>query len=1784
MKNKNKHIGIQIVLISMLLLGTGGSEVWAQSSITVQHWEGQFYKAGDMLENGMQKTNTHRTTVYMKPGESKSLEVPTAGTAAPHSYCRWFNYNTDSKSDRITANSGNAYKNGLFNYNKSGSSALISPVTYKAPATFTKEDAVAVETSAYIDWETNGYLSKEPTLSYRWIFDVKPASVVAGKLREATDAGNYLEDKIVYVPQTPVSSHQKRRVTLDYDLSNYYVALPNTSKTGDGDASQAYLIQVSGSEQKFNSSFYSTPVYNAAEGKWVRYYYKKVETKLELSNVDSRDGRILYIKDSNPTTMTVRLKCTKIEGYRQTSSNQNSGYTNKSEIKLENVYYNIARFTLKYQTDLPENYDNLEKKRTLSYLESNFVLINKLDFDYDTAPATASNNAWLKPLQWDYCSYGFTSALMYGEGQRKMASSVTEQNEYGFYKTANIDGISKHNKYFNVTVTNPKGVEKNTQYRYVWYNNEQPMRDRLYHETKGKEVSKQKAGYFLYVDASEKPGTVAKLPLDNKLCAGTKLIVSAGVASFTHSGATSFADLNFVFKGIDETGNEVELNRYTTGDIPQLNHTESKVDNTLNTWYQVYYSFDYASEVEYDRYILQIENNATSTTGGDYAIDDIRVYRSKPAVQAKQIALPCEGEETAKIKIAIGHARLIEMLNSGTDKKTDIEIRYQFMDDNKKPVTEYNYHAGNGEPFYEYGSIWIKSDADNMTKWVEDEDAPEVSYAKLPVADGSKTYAYIENVADDPQGQNNYIVFKTPNNDALKYNQEYYITVANSVNVFETEICSLISDEFVIKKPGQITVDGESSLDGRGICYGSPMTLGAILLDRINKEPIVPCKFDWYFGNDYKTISSALSHYRAVYKSFVGDTETKLQDAKDKFTADDYLLLDEAIHTYKLYLNLQEITRRVMKGETVLARPIEGSTGLADDPNFDICTDVIQLDTGADSAMPDISIGQGVASNAIRMSRAQIEELTGNTGKTLWIPVNSFENSDKDHRYDIVLSNDAENLYTDDNSGIVFLCGTTDPDYMGLNFGDIDLPKIARLKTIYVGPGKTEQYLVFSFNPMNEIDMKEGYVYKFLFFYNEKITGNDAITYSVCNGVCSIDVNIVPKYLTWTGKKGDNWNNNENWRRSTVDELYKDPTNNDDFSETDESNTLSFVPMHNSMVTIANTTDAPAPWLQKLTASSMGIQNISDNLNHPAVGNDSTDYKANAPTPEMEHALEVWTGSEINKGNYTYAGQLFKGNSCEQIYFKPQAEMRNTQYLTYDKAHVDFELTNNRWYMLSSPLQGVVAGDMYIPTDGGRQVTEAFKDIEYVQGTTNNRFDPAVYQRNWSTDNAENFRPYEGSYNVRKVGIWSDTYNRVDEKYNEGRGFSIRPIYFETADGSKEIKEGHQTLFRLPKADTRYEYYAYNNDNILDSGKGWIAGTDRQNANGRLALTPGIEEVKVNLTNNHNGGGELFLAGNPFMATLDMTQFFAKHESTNADQSAQLKKEYILLTDQGQCYFTWNETTGQWDSSIKGIAGGTIAPLQGFFVKRIVRGASVNVTYTPDMTIAKPSKGSLLRSAQTRATDNNAARLYVTAERNGFQSHILIEKQFTADNDYNDGEDIATLMDSNLKDQPTLYSVSGSTVVSINKVCDQKRIPLGIYSENSEDVTLTFSGADSFSEKLFLYDVQNQTYSEINAGTTFTVPGNTHGRYFLSLGREDAEGSLAGLTAYSPEAGRIVIVAPANDPMTQVSVYNTLGMEVQRLTQLNSTLEEVTVPAGLYIVRIESREQQASVKVAVKNR
>lgn len=139
-------------------------------------------------------------------------------------------------------------------------------------------------------------------------------------------------------------------------------------------------------------------------------------------------------------------------------------------------------------------------------------------------------------------------------------------------------------------------------------------------------MGKDDGKYFVYVDASDRPGILARLPFEEKLCAGSELFVTAWMKSGGQVGSDDAAIL-FTVMGVKEeadgSNSYTPLYRHSSGQIRTTYHLTSGVPGTgagTNDWYQIYFSFlnDDPNASQFDSYILQLENNCASTAGGDY--------------------------------------------------------------------------------------------------------------------------------------------------------------------------------------------------------------------------------------------------------------------------------------------------------------------------------------------------------------------------------------------------------------------------------------------------------------------------------------------------------------------------------------------------------------------------------------------------------------------------------------------------------------------------------------------------------------------------------------------------------------------------------------------------------------------------------------------------------------------------------------------------------------------------------------------------------------------------------------------------------------------------------------------------------------------------------------------------------------------------------------------------------------------------------------------------------------
>lgn len=684
---------------------------------------------------------------------------------------------------------------------------------------------------------------------------------------------------------------------------------------------------------------------------------------------------------------------------------------------------------------------------------------------------------------------------------------------------------------------------------------------------------------------------------------------------------------------------------------------------------------------------------------------------------------------------------------------------------------------------------------------------------------------------------------------------------------------------------------------------------------------------------------------------------------------------------------------------------------------------------------------------------------------------------------------------------------------------------------------------------------------------------------------------IVPEFITWTptadGGMNANWNNDDNWHRSSSTDLYDDKyTDYQTYGSTIsaaasaskiEIPTLnSYVPMKFTKVTIGNLKGLPFPDLGNIVYRK--TNKIATKL---------TNGKGNEATKYIQYdIMAFWNEEDANKG--LEAGNLkcekFYGNTCHQIYFKPQGELRDQCYLIYDKAWVEKELEPNRWYTMASPLQYIYAGDMYVPAKDGRQETKAFTDITFDTNVYSRSKYP-VYQRAWMKSDVMEISPkgdYPASHypsvaapeNVdMNLGYWSHVYNKVDESYADAAdgtfgGFSIKAGNALLPKRPTDGTPLPNAILRLPKEDKEYQYFDYTGSKP-SSSKMPVA---KNAGHGKLLVAFSNDEKhlaeKTQTLGDGNNSG-YYLVANPYTCSISLKKFF---EANTGLQNA------IWIVEKGEVKPISSKELDKQNYAIQ--------PTQSFFVKKKEDTTVSDVKFTSTMCVDRTITPGL-----QMASDYVKSIEATTENSNGQTSRARIALRPEASADYDDQEDVELLYDQNLKDVPQVYTVAGNEAVAVNAVPELSWIPLGIVSQQAEEVSLTLKGVSKLDAPVYLYDAASANFTEVHDGEAVKVKAGDHGRYFLTqtrtstgIDRMEAEEQSAPVKVYSPAAGMIVVSALGSEKLDRVQVFTLDGKMVHSYQLPAKQRMILRVPSGIYIVKASTQScaQAKGQKISVR--
>lgn len=932
--------------------------------------------------------------------------------------------------------------------------------------------------------------------------------------------------------------------------------------------------------------------------------------------------------------------------------------------------------------------------------------------------------------------------------------------------------------------------------------------------------------------------------------------------------------------------------------------------------------------------------------------------------------------------------------------------------------------------------------------------------------------------------------------------------------------------------------------------------------------------FDWFFGTedeflaenpDYGnvTLLSALTTFRDIYPDkedltdvTAGDHETidgqTVNLSQNMINIINYYvtdkIVDEGIHA-RLVLHKENLDITLLKsGLQLVIQPIptlqspDGS--ISDDMWSKVCWSYIPLELNASGDAPQLRAGFNAVkypaddfNPGLRIGLSQIESTS--VKKPIKVNLRGAQLVSAGASYIGMITSISPDAYSK-----IYLVDTDDPEYKNdtyfpADFSEFSLP-IGTLKSLYAeeydDQSSFEDYMEIYFDTQTtqangfRFQPKEGYTYTFAVHFEEH--GDN--TTNACFGRFTVDMKVVPENLVWRGTGAtSNWNNDANWKRADKSALKK--ADGDSYL-TNEANTTEngFVPMLFSNVVM------PAGSKAELYMAGYG-----DGGNGWV--NSSRPSYMELPTENIQYDLMAYDS------NNTLTTQRYRVNICRDIHFELGAQMLHAEQLLYNKAWTDVEVTPGQWTAVSTPLQGVVAGDWYAPTATGRQETEYFKDIKFTDGGYN-RLNPAVYQRSWSTG-ASIVEQGGGNTPVSFTTEWSSAYNDASVPYVAGGGFSIKGV----------LKDATSLLFRFPKADESYDVSTAEDKSV-----------DRTNA-GKLLVSNMVDRSdpytyvhsdKVTVTLTPSADGKYLMVGNPFMAPLDVQAFV----ESNSDVLAQ--KYWIGdMSEDNAVAFTengWSDNTS------------LIAPYSVFYVQ-------IAEKATPD------EKGNFkvkftaaMQKFETTSTGEGSqtASLKITAEDAEGSSSAAVRYAASASNGFGmDDAQMISGLTGNADNAPKVYTVAGNTAVSVNQLKDAQRIPLGVTAADGSVVTLTFSGVAAVKDAA-IYDAELQSETPLYEGYQLTVNGSSYGRYFL-IGHGSGttgitETGADGNVSVSSIVPRQVVVT-SDTALRSVSVWSAGGALLKKVSPSgNFTCTLNGVDSGMVVVRTETESGSQVTKIRVR--
>ncbi|MBP3517328.1 MAG: hypothetical protein J6K31_02745 [Parabacteroides sp.] len=659
----------------------------------------------DYVNRQVQATHVMTDTIYMRRGTRVNLTLPNKlddnqlTQNSMNSYIRWYSYRTGTTylTEHRTQN-GTFPNVGVYdlltpaNSNEGASDAitrfdngyLLLPFTTKSLFAgmnfyFPTDDefkawfpsfensskidnnlyVVACDVSQYADYGTDETITGtqlaekfknsdycEPTLTHRLIYYIKAVEEEEPPYEEYT----------INMPATRVRSYTTELVTLSKMARNYL------SQNGTEEAA-TLVATIDANDNSAGIELCNQHDYDGGKqdqliltgtDRNITFRYPRVnddQTRTVIPETDNGQPltATIVVRHQNSDKVVAKFHLNFVRGGRLLTQSMVK-LLDGEEVNGQTLdRYNTTQWaTLGYRT--PKKIDE----------DPNNEVLTELTMDYDESEDIESDNHikgyYPYPLAWNSSSYGFYD---------------------GTKKNSGFNGNKNCAEWGNYAITT-KYVECGGEGEWEKSNITRPNTTGAY----------EPKGYHLYIDASDRPGTIFRAPFRKKLCSNAQLTFSAWV-KVAREGIADNAGmlLTIMGKTVDEKGYDkyVPVYRYLTGQIPatyvaSANLPGFSTEPKSNEWFHVYFTF-MNGNIDYEDYYLQVDNYSASTAGADMYLDDVRVYMAKPKALVKQKKITCN--EFTLMTLALDWETLLARINASeeeTDETITASIDFCFVD------------------------------------------------------------------------------------------------------------------------------------------------------------------------------------------------------------------------------------------------------------------------------------------------------------------------------------------------------------------------------------------------------------------------------------------------------------------------------------------------------------------------------------------------------------------------------------------------------------------------------------------------------------------------------------------------------------------------------------------------------------------------------------------------------------------------------------------------------------------------------------------------------------------------------------------------------------------------------------------------------------------------------------------------------------------------------------------------------------------------------------------------